>query len=253
MTNITAFIGEPLNFKNKIWIYPPKVKDVIGNHKFAMYQKILTITAEDVQDELKKAGKEMEVYPTPFEFLLGNCYNSKEFRDLTIEAFEFFCHTKVAFLFEEKKMIIGDLEKLVQEISDVSEIVYLLEDEYFDFQNTIREGMGDKPVKPPEPINPNEDPRIRRIKEKARERDRIKAKQAGKGGISLDICLTAICCMGIGITPLNIGEMSYAAVGPIMKVMQDKEKYDIDIRSLLAGADSKKVKPKYWIRNYDKD
>ena len=253
MTNIAAFIGEPLNFKNKIWIYPPKVKDVISNHKFAMYQKILTITAEDIQDELKKAGKEMEVYPTPFEFLLGNCYNSKEFRELTIEAFEFFCHTKVAFLFEEKKMIIGDLEKLVQEISDASEIVYLLEDEYFDFQNAIREGMGDKPVKPPEPFNPNEDPRIRRIKEKARERDRIKAKQAGKGGISLDTCLTAICCMGIGITPLNIGEMSYAAIGPIMKTMQDKEKYDIDIRSLLAGADSKKVKPKYWIRNSDKE
>ena len=249
MINIAAFIGEPLNFKNKIWIYPPKIKDVISNHKFAMYQKILTITAEDIQDELKKAGKEMDVYPTPFEFLLGNCYNSKDFRDLTIEAFEFFCHTKVAFLFEEKKMIIGDLEKLVQEISDVSEIVYLLEDEYFDFQNAIREGMGDKPVKPPEPFDPDEDPRVRRIKEKARQRDRIKARQGNKGGISLDTCLTAICCMGIGITPLNIGEMSYAAVGPIMKVMQDKEKYDIDIRSLLAGADSKKVKPKYWIRN----
>jgi hypothetical protein len=61
--------------------------------------------------------------------------------------------------------------------------------------------------------------------------------------------MTAICCMGIGITPLNIGEMSYASVGELMKVMQDKEKYDIDIRSLLAGADSKKIKPKYWIMN----
>jgi hypothetical protein len=59
--------------------------------------------------------------------------------------------------------------------------------------------------------------------------------------------------MGIGITPLNIGEMSYASVGEIMKVMQDKEKYDIDIRSLLAGADSKKIKPKYWIGNTDKE
>jgi hypothetical protein len=55
--------------------------------------------------------------------------------------------------------------------------------------------------------------------------------------------------MGLGITPLNIGEMSYASVGEIMHVMQNKEKYDIDIRSLLAGADSKKIKPKYWIRN----
>ena len=253
MTDITAFIGQPLNFKNKFWIYPPKVKDVIGNHKLAMYQKILMITAEDIQDELKKAGKELEVYPTPFEFLLGNCYNNKEFKELTIEAFEFFCHTKVAFLFEEKKIIVGDLEKLVQEISDVSEIIYLLEDEYFDFQNAIRLSIGDKPIKPPEPFNPDEDPRVRRIKEKARERDRIKAKQGVKDGISLSTCLTAICCMGIGITPLNIGEMSYAAVGPIMKTMQDKEKYDIDIRSLLAGASSKKIKPKYWIRNSDKE
>lgn len=57
--------------------------------------------------------------------------------------------------------------------------------------------------------------------------------------------------MGIGITPLNIGELSYASIGVIMNMMQDKEKYDIDIRSLLAGASSKKVKPKYWIRNND--
>ena len=117
----------------------------------------------------------------------------------------------------------------------------------------IRESLGEKPAKPPEPINPNEDPRIRRIKEKARERDRIKAKQSGKSGISLDTCVTAICCMGIGLTPLNIGEISYASIGEIMRVMQNKEKYDIDIRSLLAGADSKKVKPKYWIRNSDKE
>lgn len=59
--------------------------------------------------------------------------------------------------------------------------------------------------------------------------------------------------MGIGITPLNIGEMSYAAFTPIMKMCQEKEKYDIDIRSLLAGADSKKIRPKYWIRNSEKD
>ena len=113
MINSSVFIGEPLNFKNKIWIYPPKVKDVVTNPKFGTYAKILTITAEDIRDELKDAGKEMDVYPTPFEFLLANCYHSKEFKQLTIEAFEYFCHTKVAFLFEEKKVIIGDLEKMV--------------------------------------------------------------------------------------------------------------------------------------------
>jgi hypothetical protein len=83
----------------------------------------------------------------------------------------------------------------------------------------IREACGDSKIKPIEPIDPDEDPRIRRIKEKARERDRIKAKQGNKDGISLETCLVAICCMGIGLTPLNIGEMSYASVGVIMKMM----------------------------------
>ena len=235
MTNFSAFIGEPLNFKNKIYVYPPKVRDVVANPKFGLYTQILTFTQEDVQDELKKSGKEMDIYPTPFEFLLANCYHSEDFTNLTREAFQFFCKENIFFSYETKQIFVGE--------------VLLNEEEYFDFQNVIRNSMGDKKINPPEPIDPNEDPRIRRIKEKARERDRIKAKQKGKGGISLETCLTAICCMGIGITPLNIGEMSYAAVGPIMSTMQDKEKYDIDIRSLLAGADSKKVKPKYWIRN----
>ena len=53
--------------------------------------------------------------------------------------------------------------------------------------------------------------------------------------------------MGIGITPLNIGEISYAALSSIKDMSQKKEKYEIDVRSLLAGADSKKVKPVYWI------
>ena len=37
----------------------------------------------------------------------------------------------------------------------------------------------------------------------------------------------------------------------ILNQYQTKEKYEIDIDSLLAGADSKKIKPKYWIRNLE--
>ena len=150
-------------------------------------------------------------------------------------------------------MLVIGLEKTIQHIGSLEDLVTLKEEEYFEFQNAIRAAVGDKMVKAPEPIDPNEDPRITRIKAKARERDRIKAKQGSKNGISLSTSMTAICCMGIGITPLNIGEMSYAAISPIMTMMQDKEKYDVDIRSLLAGADSKKIKPKYWIRNSDKE
>jgi hypothetical protein len=83
------------------------------------------------------------------------------------------------------------------------------------------------------------------MKAKARYRDRVKAKQGG--GITLEDSLTSICCMGIGINPLNIREMSYAAMNKLMSKFQQKERYDIDIRSLIAGADAKKVKPQYWM------
>jgi hypothetical protein len=45
--------------------------------------------------------------------------------------------------------------------------------------------------------------------------------------------------------------MSYSAISDIMTKYQDKEKYCLDIRTILAGGDSKKINPKYWIRNSD--
>ena len=249
MLNPSIFIGEPLNFKNKFNIYPPQVRDVVTNPNFGVFCKILTTTQEDIRDEVKNKLKEGETTPTPFQYLLTCCQYVNGFARITKEAFRFFCHVEINFLFQENKIIIGEIDEIIQSIEDVEEIIYLTEEDFFEFQNMIRESCGDATVQPPEPENPDEDPRIRRIKEKARERDRIKARQGNKNGISLSTCLVAICCMGIGITPLNIGEMSYASVGEIMKMMQNKEKYDIDIRSLLAGADSKKIKPKYWIRN----
>ena len=251
MTNIVAFIGEPQNFMGKLTIYPPKVRDVVANVKFGAYQKILTFSEEDIQEELKKNNPDIAEFPTPFEFLLINCYTDKNFKKLAIEAFEFFCHTKVAFLFEDKKIIIGDVEEIVKNMKSVNDLVYLHEEEFFAFQNAIRASCGEKPYTPPPPPDLNEDPRITRIKMLARERDRIKAKSKKSGGISLDTILVAICCMGIGITPLNIGEMSYVSIQGIMRKYQDKEKYQLDIESLLAGADSKKIKPKYWISNFE--
>ena len=251
MNNPSVFIGAPLKFKDNIQIYPPTVKDVVTNPHFSQFLKILTISQEDIEDELQKKEGTKD-FPTPFEFLFINCFNNWQFKKIAEQAFEFFLHTEVSFLFEEKILIIGKMENALNDISK-GRLVVITEDEYFDFQNAIRTVCGESPVSRPVPVDPDEDPRIAAIKAKARARDRIKAKQSGKGGISLQTCLIAICCMGIGLTPLNIGEMSYAAVGPIMKMSQEKEKYDIDIRSLLAGADSKKIKPKYWIWNTNKD
>ena len=240
MTNERFFLNFPIEFKNICLVYPPTVKEVITNKQYSFFAHFLTISQEEIEDEYVKEGLDIKDMLNPFEYILSLAYNNEQMKILIQQAFYFFIHEKVTFLFQEKKLIIGDLS----EIKDVNKIRFLEEEDYFDFQNLVREAIGVKPVEPP---NPNEDPRVKAIKAKARYRDKIKAKQ-GKG-INLLTSLSSICCMGIGLTPLNIGELSYAAIPIIIATYQQKEKYEIDIRSILAGADSKKVKPEYWIRN----
>ena len=250
MSKEIFFLGEPVQFKPGIMIYPPKVKDVVANENFSIYNRLLTYSQEEIEDEFIEAQKTLETYPTPIEFMLSNSYHNKEYEKHCKAAFCFFIHKEVTFLYEQKIIIIGKLEDVLKTVNSLDDLITIKEEEFFDFQNAIRACMGKKAVEPP---NPNEHPKIKEMKRRARYRDKIKAKNAAKSkdGVSLFTTLVSICCMGLGITPLNIGEMSYVATESILRKFQEKEKYQIDIDSLLAGADSKKVKPKYWIRNFE--
>lgn len=242
MTNLAFFFGEPVEFKKICYVYPPKIHDVALNKEYPVYTKLLTFSQEEIEDEFVEQGIDLKELLNPFEYILNNAYNNQQFKELLDRTFYFFLHEKVTYLFEQKAILIGDLA----EVKSMGDLRMLKEDDYFDFQNLVREAVGMKAIEPP---RPDEDPRIKRIKAKARYRDRIKAK---KGlGLKLISTLSSICCMGYGLNPLNIGELSYAAVPVLLATYQEKEKYDTDIRSLLAGADSKKIKPKYWIRNLD--
>jgi hypothetical protein len=44
MLDPAILIGEPLRFKGKIFIYPPRVKDVVANPNFGVFYKILTMS-----------------------------------------------------------------------------------------------------------------------------------------------------------------------------------------------------------------
>jgi len=95
------------------------------------------------------------------------------------------------------------LKETLPQVKSIEELRIINKDNYFDFQNALRRAIGEKEI---EPYNPNENPKIKYFKAKARLRDRVKAKS--KDALTLGTTLASICCMGIGITPLNIGELS---------------------------------------------
>ena len=241
-----VFLALPLKFQQICTIYPPTVQQVLEDDQYLTGYRLLTYTKDDIEDLLKGKDKKkvIENVPTPLEFILGNIQRRSDFKDLVIAAFQNMTHEKVTFLFEEKAIVLGSLKDLAN-IKSINELRILDKDNFFDFQNMLRLAMGDEQL---EKIKEDENPVVARVKAKARKRQKVAKKTASKkGGISLGTSLCAICCMGIGITPLNIGEISYASVKMLMDMYQTKEKYDVDVRSIIAGADPKKVKTTYWI------
>lgn len=252
MINTSSFLGLPIKFQDICTIYPPKIKEVVADSSIISLYQILTTSIEDIEDlfdEQRKKNPNANIpdkLPTPLEFLLSNCFISETTAAMAQKAFECFIHEPVTFLYDNQLILIGSDENL-SGIDNITKFRYLSNNNYFDFQNLIRESIGEAPITLPDP---NENPITKKVKAAGRKRQRMAAKTAAKKGVrnTLTLNLGAICCMGIGLTPLNIGEMSYAAINVLTTLYQQKEKYQLDMDSIMAGANPKKVHPKYWIR-----
>ena len=244
MINSYAFLALPIRKKNYS-VYPPTLNDSLNNPNFTQWEGLFTTSQEELEDSIHEHNPSYDgPIPTPWLFLLGSAYEDKEFENTIREAFRFFLHEEITILYENQVIVLGNLEEELTKVSSAEELRIIDEEEFFNLQNTVRISLGMAPVEKPDP---DESPRIKRMKAKARLRDRVKAKKGM--GLSLGDSLVSICCMGIGLTPLNIGEISYAALGKIIDRYQKKEAYETDIQSILAGADAKKIHPKYWIAN----
>jgi hypothetical protein len=92
MNNEKFFLGSSVTFKKGIEVYPPVIKDVVANQNYGVYSRLLTYSQEEVEDEFVEAGKTLEIYPTPLEFMLSNAYHNKDYEKLCKEAFHFFLH-----------------------------------------------------------------------------------------------------------------------------------------------------------------
>ena len=236
MINEKIFLGYPIDFK-----------DVCGDADFAFCQTLFTITQEELEDAY--VNENVPQIPTPFQYLLMNYHQDEGAQSKILYGFKKIIGEPVTIVPELEVVIIGKAEEDLDPNVDLENPRTIDENNFFDFQNKVREAFGSKPVEKPEE---DLDPRIRRYKAKIRASERILAKKKSNS-TNFGTLLAAICCMGIGLTPLNIGEISYACVPWIIGMSQQKEEYDIDIRALLAGADKKKVKPKYWIKDLNEE
>ena len=59
MIDERAFLKIPIDFEKGIKIYPPTIKEVISESYFQFFKKILTMSQEDIEDEINEKEKNL--------------------------------------------------------------------------------------------------------------------------------------------------------------------------------------------------
>jgi hypothetical protein len=109
-----------------------------------------------------------------------------------------------------------------------------------------------------EPPPENETPIQRRFRLKREERERVKEKTLQKkaeedGGVEFADIMSSLCTMNVGVTALNIGEYTIYQIKDLLERAQARDTYYTELDMLMAGADSKKIKPQHYVRNLQKE
>ena len=130
------------------------------------------MSQEELDDAYRNEDKRIKT-PTPFIYLLLTYHSDEKMKSIILHGFEKFIHESVTIVPELEIIIIGIDEEHLDPDKDLVNPRLIDKSNYFEFQNMIRDIMGMDRVEPPDP---DEDPRVARIKAKTRYREKLKAK-----------------------------------------------------------------------------
>lgn len=242
--SLKALFGAGYQLDDICMVYPLKVKEIIGmgQDKYQEQLNLLILTSEDLYNQYKKKGIDVPEDIDVFDNLMFSCENDESFLLDMEEAFYTFIREKVQILSDLRVISIGNgLEKRIID-----------KNKFYRFQNILRI-QNRLPIEEEAPENENPMQRKFRLKRQAREKaKRNKGKEKGDP-VSFHDLISSLCVYNIGVNLQNVGDLSIYAFHELLDRIQEKEKYDLDIRSLLAGANPKKVKPRNWIRKLSDD
>lgn len=249
---LSLLAGCPIEipFSNGGTIMPKKLITIAGMGEVVYNQKlslitldkekmteIITSSATDLlkKESIKQELQEKDALDILFEVLL----QVPNFMQDYLEALSFFLDTDVLYFNGKNKEITFEKIHLIGK-ENYDDFISILK-----AQNCIKEEID---------IGKPQNEKAREILEKIKEyRKKLKAQQENEEDkLSLADLVSCLASSGQnGIDIFSIWQMTMYSFNDQFKRMQAIEDYNITIQSLLAGADSKKVDVKYWIRDLD--
>lgn len=239
-----AFLGFPSLLEDiPCLIYPLTMKETcaMGEDKYSYYLGILLSDTEELEvlhsdkkKEYNGLGKKGNL-----EFLCEKAVlNQRFFLDLQ-QAFFTFIREEITILLDKQEIVIGK----------VGDRRILNKDNFLIFQNILRI-QNNKLLTLTREEREQETAVSRKFRLLRLKREAAKTQRQAKSGESLSLAtyMGVLCTFGIGITPFNVGDLTVVSFYSLLNMKQAKIKYELDIKQLLAGASSSKVKPEMWVK-----
>ena len=210
----------------------------VGAKNFYSYLNIFTLNKEDVDEYF--ASQTMEEKPdlTPFQILLVMTQVDPQYLQTVQEAFKLFLHeTKIVFLRQNEAIVLGEREENRIITNESFEVIK----QVVEAANILDTQSADARMD-----NPS-DAKAAQIIKKLKEGRKMREKAKNNSDLSFSDLVASLAAGGNGLNILNVWDLPYYAFNDQFKRMQMKEEYENTYKSLLAGADPKKVKIRYWI------
>lgn len=237
-----AFIGCPSELKGICKVYPKTMKEIIeiGMNTYNGQLGLLLLTEVQIADLIKeKTGKAMSIDQIePLTYLLMSVEQNDKFLLELQSIFSTFIQEEVLFLPKINSILVGPPE----------ERRLITTDNFRDFQDILRiQNKREVQEPPPENESPGQR-KMRLLREQVAAVKKKQAQKKGDEGQSLNDLLEIATVFGI-----DINNCTLYAFYDLIRRYQKKEKWDQDIQMLCAGADSKKLKTKYWGESSNND
>ena len=247
------FIGAPYKIGNICKVYQLTLEEIclkdnsIGFDRYNYYINLLTMDVEDIVETIKRKGVSVDdsIFEemTVFGYLMLSAQNDKAF----------FLELQKAISTFIKEEILISTKKNILIVGKPQERRIIGEKEFQELSNALRL-FNKMKVKQPPPEN--ETPMQKRFRLKREMREKVKEKQSKKDdseNIEFADLMSSLCTMNVGVTALNIKKFTIYQIKDQLERAQLREKYYTELDMLMAGADSKKIKPIHYVRNLLKE
>ena len=219
-------------------IYPVTLRQIatIGVKNFYSYLSVFTLNKEDIEEFLASQNIEKEL--TPFQFLIMMTQMDPQYYITVQEAFKLFLHEpQITFLKQNEAIVLGNIKEERVINNDIFEAISKIIEAANTLDTESSEARMDNPS----------DAKAAQIIKKLKEGKKMREKAKGNSNLSFSDLVASLAAGGNGLNILNVWDLPYYAFNDQFKRMQMREEYENTYRSLLAGADPKKVKLRYWV------